>query len=124
MSPTLTLQLGSLGVEALRWYTAGGATAEQGVRLALRYFLAEEDGDSLARRVPPFARDGSDGDGPTGLDVEVDDATWRALAGRAAGEGVATEVLARHAVLYFLSDLDSGRLATRLADALGDGETP
>jgi hypothetical protein len=52
----------------------------------------------------------------------LDDATWRALAEEAQRQSVRAETLAVHAVLYFLADLDSGRLAGLLEDALEDAD--
>jgi hypothetical protein len=52
------------------------------------------------------------------LNVELDDETWRALAVEADRQGVLPEVLCVHALLYFVADVDSGRLAERLGHAL------
>ena len=44
--------------------------------------------------------------------------TWGALSEEADRQGVATDVLAIHALLYYLADIDSGRVAALLEDAL------
>ena len=54
--------------------------------------------------------------------VELDDATWGALSEEADRQGVSTELLAMHALLYFLADIDSGRVAELLEDALDNHE--
>jgi hypothetical protein len=41
--------------------------------------------------------------------VGVDDETWAALEEEGRRQGLDTELLAEHALLYFLADLDSGR---------------
>lgn len=79
------------------------------------YYLADRETDRLAWRAPRFM-DRSDASGS--LTVELDDATWRAVSEEALRQGVATEALATHAVIYFLADLDSGRVAGLLEDAL------
>lgn len=48
------------------------------------------------------------------LALELNDFTWEALEEEAARLGVSIEELARFAVLYYLADRDSGRIARRL----------
>jgi hypothetical protein len=56
------------------------------------------------------------------LRVRLDEDTWKALDEEAARQGVSADTLAVHAVLYFLADLDSGRLADLLGKALEESE--
>lgn len=49
-----------------------------------------------------------------GVTLELDRFAGEALAGEAAALGVSIEELATFAVLYYLADLDSGRIARRL----------
>ena len=51
-------------------------------------------------------------------DVDLDEDTLEALEEEAQRHGMATHRLAEHALLYFLADLDSGRAAARLGEAL------
>jgi hypothetical protein len=52
------------------------------------------------------------------LDVDLGEETARALAEQAAAQAVEPEQLARHALLFFLADVDSGRVARALERAL------
>jgi hypothetical protein len=52
----------------------------------------------------------------------VDERTWEALSKEAADQGVTMEALATHALMYFLADVDSGRVAGQLIDALDSSE--
>ena len=64
-------------------------------------------------------------DGNHALAVELDDETWSGLRQEADEQGVAPDVLALHALLYFVADVDSGRVGRRLDDALdGERNTP
>ena len=54
------------------------------------------------------------------LFVELDDETWSAVRGEAEEQGVTPDLLALHALLYFVADVDSGRVGERLDDAVGE----
>jgi len=51
------------------------------------------------------------------ISIELDDFGWDRLSDEAAHQGVTMEVLAAHAVLYYLADADSGRLARKVPRA-------
>jgi hypothetical protein len=114
----LTLQVDEFALEALERNVAvqGGSTAAI-VRTAVLYYLAERDSGRQAWRYPRFAR--QDRPGP-GREVETDEDTWMALEEEAGRQGVDPSQLAGHACLFFLADLDSGRLAGRLEGSLED----
>ncbi len=52
------------------------------------------------------------------LTLSFDDFAWSAITEEALKLGVSVEDLARFAVLYYLADLDSGRIARRIDGAL------
>jgi hypothetical protein len=86
------------------------------VRTASLYYLADRDSGRPAWRVPRFVRN------PPGVDsfeVDLDDDTFAALRQEARGQGVEPSRLAEHALLYFLADLEGGRLAERVGGAVG-----
>lgn len=56
---------------------------------------------------------------PRELTLKLDHFSWSAIAGEARKLGVSAEELARFAVLYYLADLDSGRVA-RCIQGRGD----
>jgi len=62
------------------------------------------------------------GDGPAAqsheLTLKLDDFTLEAICEEAARLGVSTEELARFSLLYYMADLDSGRIARRLPDTM------
>ena len=59
-----------------------------------------------------------------GFDVDLDDDTFAALRHEAAGQGVDPSRLAEHALLYYLADLDGGRLAERIGGAVDERKKP
>ena len=120
MTKDVTLPLGEFGHRGLERFARGRSrSADTAVRTAVLYYLADRESGRPGWRVPNL---GESGDGRRGLDVTLDDATWAALAEEATQQGVEPEFLGVHAVLYFVADLDSGRLAEALAEALGEQE--
>jgi hypothetical protein len=112
------LQLDEFGQQSLdRFVARGEGTPTGALRTAALYYLGDRDAQRPAWRAPRFrTRAAPD----PGLKVAFDDETWTALEEEARRQGVEPEDLAVHALLYFLADLDSGRLAELLGDALED----
>jgi hypothetical protein len=114
MGRRLTLRLGPFEREALdRYGNSQRVTAVQVIRTAVLYYLRERDSDRLEWRMPELAR--AEPGGATAVEVEVDEETWRSLLEEAAAQSTDSETLARHALLFFLADVDSGRIASKLA---------
>jgi hypothetical protein len=114
---SVRLELDDFGKEALEAQVRRGSTRDAVIRTAARYYLGDRESGRLAWRPPPFARRGEQAaDAIT--DIDLDEDTMEALEAEARRQGVAAHQLAEHALLYFLADLDSGRAATRLGEAL------
>ena len=117
MAPPLTLRLAPFEREALDLYAASArVAAERVVLTAVLYYLRERDAGRSTWRTPPIRARGTGGI----LAVDLGEATDETLATEAGAQGVEPEELARHALLFFLADVDSGRVAGRLAEALRD----
>ena len=113
----MTLGLDRFGQDALDGYVRGTAGSDAAaVQTAVRYYLDDWDSGRPAWRVPRLAR-GARFAGT--LDIELDQELHSKLEREALRQDVTTDLLATHAVMYFLSDLDSGRAAARLGDAMG-----
>jgi hypothetical protein len=120
MSGGLTLRLDPFGAEALRVYAHENASRiGEAISLAIRYYLADRDTEAPGRRVPPPFPEAGRPDSGVGVEVELDAESWRALNREARNQGVEPESLAEYACLHFLADLESGRLAKRLAESPG-----
>jgi hypothetical protein len=122
MTKSMTLRLDSFGQQALSEFAEEQHdSASAVVRTASLYYLADRDSGRAAWRVPRFGRDQ-----PSGgvLDIDLDDATFAALRQEADGQGVDPSRLAEHALLYYLADLDGGRLAERVGGAVGERKNP
>jgi hypothetical protein len=124
MTKSMTLRLDQFGRQALADFAEERHdSAGVVVRTASLYYLADRHSGRAAWRVPRFLRSRPEEFG-TDVPVDVDDETWNALADEARRQGVATERLAEHALLYFFADLDQGRLAERLGGAVREGMEP
>ena len=119
MTKSMTLRLDQFGHQALADFAKERHdSAGVVVRTASLYYLADRDSGRAAWRVPRFLTPVPEEGGGTDLRVDVDDETWNALADEARDQGVDTERLAEHALLYFFADLDEGRVAERLGGAV------
>ena len=49
--------------------------------------------------------------------LQLDGFAWETLAEQSAQMGVSVEELATHAIMYYVADLDSGRIARRIPAA-------
>jgi hypothetical protein len=115
ISVNAMLYLDEFGQRALdRFARRGYGSNASALRTACLYYLSDRDTGRPGWRAPRFAT----GSRRTpGLNVELDDETWRELAAEADRQGVLPEALGVHALLYFVADVDSGRLAERLGHA-------
>ena len=119
MSRELTLEMDAFGVQAFTEMAEreGGSTSHA-LRLAAHYYLGDSESERPVWRVPDCSDGAKSERRPAAVRVEVDEATWSALVREARRQRVETGALATHAVLYFIADLDSGRVAQRIGDSL------
>jgi hypothetical protein len=112
----VTLRLERFGQEALEDYVRGtGGSNAVALHAAVRYYLDDSGSGRAAWRVPPLAREEAVA-GAT--EIELDDDLHAQLELEARRQRVTPDLLAAHALLYFLADLDSGRAAARLGAAI------
>jgi hypothetical protein len=113
---TLTLELDAFARELLgRYARQSGTSLPDVIRLAIRYHLADGNGSAT----PDWLRDAEPARVSERIEVELDERTWTALAATAERRGIDPERLAEDAYLHFLADLESGRVAERLARSPG-----
>jgi hypothetical protein len=115
----LKLRLTPFEREALEAYGASERVPPERVaRTAVLYYLRDQHSERPAWRIPTLSRDEPNSN--FALQLELDEDTMSALAEQAAAQGVEPEPLARHALLFFLADVDSGEVARALGRTLRD----
>jgi hypothetical protein len=119
MRRKVTLTLGEFGHSALDDQACSlWLSVHELVRRAAEYYL--EDGGGATRpgyRVPSrLIMSAGESRFAGALEVSLDLAMWRRLGAEAHRQEVSLERLLRHAVLYLVADLVSGRVADRFAD--------
>jgi Arc/MetJ-type ribon-helix-helix transcriptional regulator len=112
---SVSVRLDRFGQDALEDRVRGGGSRADVLQTALHYYLADSDSGRIAWGVPQLARTATSADG---VDVELDDDLLARLEGEAQRQDVSIELLAAHAVIYYLTDLDTGRATARLGDAI------
>jgi hypothetical protein len=120
MTRNVTLHIDEFGQQSLdRLVDKGDGSLASAVRTATLYYLGERDEQRPAWRAPRFQRKQTS---CSGLRVAFDEETWTALELEARRQNVEPSELVVHALLYFLSDFDSGRVAEVLSERLQGGE--
>ena len=113
MSHRLSLSLDAFGASALREHAERHSLspAEFGSRAA-RYYLADRDSGRVALRVPRLPKSAGR-KAALELTVDLDRESWQER------QDVSVEAMLEHAIMYFLADIDSGRVEQRLLADLG-----
>jgi hypothetical protein len=100
-----------------------GVSVETVVREAALYYAADLDSARAAATPPPQPdAELADGRSRLHLRLNLDASSWEALREAAERHQVSVERMLVHAVLYYVGDMGSGRLASRLADELSEEE--
>jgi hypothetical protein len=117
MSKDVTLHLDEFGHRTLARFARGrGATEAALVRTASLYYLSERDAGRPSWRARKFGTR----EAVPKIRVELDEGTWGALQLEAERQGVSPDTLALHALMFFLADLDSGKIGDRLEESFED----
>jgi hypothetical protein len=82
---------------------------------AVRYYLSDRDSGRMALRVPQLSQEPA-GKPVLALSIDLDADIWGELEEEAQTQQVSVERLLVHAIVYFLGDLDAGRVERRMLD--------
>ena len=84
-------------------------------RHAVRYYLSDRGSGRIALTVPRFSREAAH-EPALELKLDLDPDSWREIEVEAERQGVSVERLLAHAIVYFLGDLDAGRVERRMLE--------
>jgi hypothetical protein len=116
MMKSVIVSLDRFGHEALEEYLRGtGESRADALDVAVRYYLTDSDSGRVTWRVPSRPTTAAVAEP---LELELADDLHERLMRESRRQQVSVDVLAMHALLYYLADLDSGRVAARLGDAM------
>lgn len=116
MKHSMTLELDQFGRTTLE-SQAERHGVELGVllRQAVHYYLSDRGSGRRGWRYPRFRRDAPAAEtGGFDIVVDVDDPTWQRFTAEAEAQDVSVERLLEHAALYFVADLNTGRVTARI----------
>ena len=112
----VNVRLDRFGQEALEEHLRGtGGSEADALDVAVRYYLGDAGSGRVAWRVP---RKTTRPDPDEQIELELDDELHGELRRESRRQHVSPDLLAMHALMYYLADLDSGRAAARLGDAI------
>jgi hypothetical protein len=119
MDRTVKIRLGQLGLDGLAEKSVGSMhQIRSQAAYAIRYYLSDKGSERADWPYPKFLRDRDPSDArPAEIDLKIDSELWTALEEEARRQHVVPELLAQHAVLYFLADREAGRVAQRIRAA-------
>jgi hypothetical protein len=89
------------------------------LRQAIVYYSADRGSGRRGWRLPRFASCDSTS-GARAIDVELSDQDWETLADEATFQDADEDRLLQHLSLYYLADLEAGRVAERILRAIED----
>jgi hypothetical protein len=116
MMKSVNVRLDRFGLEALEEHRRATGESDAGaLDHAVRYYLGDAGSGRVAWKVP---RNITRVDPGEEIELELDDDLHEELRREARRQHVSPDVLAVHALMYYLADLDSGRATARLGDAM------
>jgi hypothetical protein len=87
---------------------------------AIRYYLSERDSGRAGWRYPSFmSAVGSDSTAAVETHFCIEGRIWDELTDEAGRQRVTPDELLRHAVLFFVADRETGRVARRIFERVG-----
>jgi hypothetical protein len=116
MMKRVNVRLDRFGQEALEEHLrATGESESDALDVAVRYYLGDADSGRVAWKVP---RKTARPDPADEIELELEDELHAELRRESRRQHVSPDMLVMHALMYYLADLDSGRAAARLGDAM------
>lgn len=108
------IELSGFALTALRQREAD---PDSELAVAVAFYLAERDTGRPGWPYPGFLPS-TPGQSEPSTTIALDRELWDELAAEAERQGVAIDLLAAHAAIYFAAELDAGRITRRIVEEL------
>jgi hypothetical protein len=116
MMKSVIVRLDRFGQEALEEHVrATGESEADALDVAVRYYLGDAESGRMAWKAP---RKLMGADPAEEIELELGDDLHEQLRQESRRQHVSPDLLAMHALMYYLADFDSGRATARLGDAM------
>jgi hypothetical protein len=116
MMKSVIVRLDRFGQEALEEHVrATGESEADALDVAVRYYLGDAESGRMAWKAP---RKLMRADPAEEIELELGDDLHEQLRQESRRQHVSPDLLAMHALMYYLADFDSGRATARLGDAM------
>ena len=120
----MSITLDEFGWSALEDHArAEGLELDRLIALACGYYESELADGRTATRVPRFGKPVTERESRA-LVIELDARTLKRLEQEAERQGLGRERLVEHAAIFYLADLDAGRVAERIIRRADSSEKP
>ncbi|MGH2975973.1 MAG: hypothetical protein ACRDLL_14055 [Solirubrobacterales bacterium] len=119
MKRSVTVGLSAFAREALTAAEMNGAETAISVVRAICVYLNDKGSAEPGWAYPALMRKRSRLSETTELELSIDDGLWRSLEEEAAIQGVTSQQLLQHAILYLTAEVDAGRITQRILGDLG-----
>lgn len=120
MKRSVTISLGSFASKALAAEGKNGRRPSSiSVERAIHCYLNDKASAGPGWRFPAFLR----GRAPVEaieLHLEIDEGLWTSLEAEASSQDVNVQQMLDHAVLYFVAEVNAGRVTERILDDIGE----
>lgn len=89
------------------------AAAPDEMERAIRFYLGDRGCGRPAWPYPGFLRE-SEVQDDVALEASIDEELWRAFEAESGSQGVTVRQLSEHAAIYFVAEMDAGRITQRI----------
>jgi hypothetical protein len=120
MKRSVTTSIGSFASKALAVEGRSGSTPSSvSIERAIHCYLSDKESAESGWRFPAFLR-GREPVQAVELRVLVDEALWGSLEEEARRQEVDVRQMLEHAVLYFVAEVNAGRVTERILDDINE----
>jgi len=116
------VELGEFAFQSLGGEEEGAAAVSAKLARAVKAYLADREHERVAWAYPSHLKEREKGSAVVTVELKIDERSFERLSLEARRRGVSFAQLVGHAALWYLAELDAGRLTQRILDDLEDSD--